>query len=365
MVSIDSMTFLTCATSVHPWLKLQNYGIKTIFSAEISVSIDDQTPEILTWAGNLKTFEVMQFDGKLFDQLTDGSHAIKYFITGLNGLSEGFNRDTIAIRFSSYQSYQAIPYTQDFNDPGFPYDKWTIDNPFSAIPTWERADLGYTKALRIPYFNIPTDYTSSVNLPGLSFKNTDKPVLRFDMACTHNNSVIRKAGYDLIQLAFSLNCGKSWNIIANLSPIDHQSAPDDSTYFIPTGTQWKSMRIEMGFLANKDSVLLQFISSPANGNNMYIRNIHVENAAGIENENMDRQVLVYPVPVHGLLHICTMASESELNLELYNQNGMTICSARHKGTGEAVVDVSNLAPGCYFLRIITSGFTVTRKVLVE
>jgi len=365
MVSIDSMTFLTCAASVHPWLKLQNYGIKTIFSTEIAVSIDDQTPETLAWMGNLKTFEVIQFDGKRFDQLADGSHTIRYIITGLNGLSEGFNKDTISMRFTSCQGYQATPYTQDFSDPGFPYDKWTIENPFAAIPAWERADLGYSKALRIPYFNIPVDYISSVDLPGLSFKNVEKPVLRFDLACTHNNSVIRKAGYDLIQLAYSLNCGKNWNVITNLSEIDNQTAPDDSTYFIPTDTQWKPIRIEMGFLANKDSVLLQFVSNPAYGNNMYIRNIQIENAAATDDQNQEPQVLVYPLPANDLLKINLTALKQESRLVLLNQNGLTVQTAFHKGDGEAVMDVSTLSPGCYFLRIITNDFTILRKVVVN
>jgi hypothetical protein len=364
LLKIDSINPVTCTNSIHPYLKFQNYGAKTIQSAKISVAMDNQTAEILTWTGNLKTFETMQFDGKSFTQVPDGSHTIKYFISELNGSSVGYKRDTINIRFSSIQNYLPIPFEQNFTDPLFPYNKWTINNLYKTIPTWERADLGYTRALRIPFYNIPMDYTSDLYLPGLSFSGNAKPCMRFEVACTHNNSVIRKAGYDMILFSSSVNCGSSWEQLFNLSSIDYQSAPDDSTYFLPTETQWKPVVIDLAKLANKESVMFQITSGPTEGNNMYLRNIRIDNSAGLNDESKVAGIIVYPVPAKDVLHIKFLKPSTRARFELFNQTGLKVLTSDYAGGKEALLGISNLTPGCYFLRIITTDHTVSRKVSI-
>ncbi|MEI7724332.1 MAG: T9SS type A sorting domain-containing protein [Bacteroidota bacterium] len=364
LMKIDSISPVTCTNSIHPYLKFQNYGTKTIQSAKISVAMDNQAAETLTWTGNLKTYGTMQFDGKNFTLVSDGSHTVKYFISELNGSSGGYKRDTINMRFSSIQSYLPVPFAQNFTDPLFPYNKWTIDNPYKTIPTWERADLGITKALRIPYYNIPVDYTSDLYLPGLSFSGNDKPCMRFEVACTHNNSVIRKAGYDLTQFNYSTDCGNTWELMVNLSSIDYQSAPDDSTYFIPTEAQWKPVTIDLPKLANKESVMFKLSSGPTEGNNMYLRNIRFDNSAGINDETIQAGIIVYPVPAKDALHIQFLKSTTMARFELFNQTGLKVLSTDYAGGKEARLGISNLTPGCYFLRIFTTDYTVTRKIFV-
>lgn len=365
LLTIDSTTTITCSNAIHPYLKFQNYGAKTITSAKLSVTLDNQVAETLSWSGNMKTYETVQFDGKNFTQLTDGSHIIKYVISELNGSTQGFRRDTINIRFSSIQNYIPVPYVQDFTDPLFPYNKWTIDNPYKTIPTWERADLGYVKALRIPYYNIPADYKSGLYLPGLSFAGNNKPCMRFDVACTHNNSVIRQAGYDLIQFSYSVNCGNTWELIVNLSSIEYQSAPDDSTYFIPTEAQWKPVVIDLPKLANNASVMFQLFSGPTEGNNMYLRNIRFDNSAGIDDGTKQAEVFIYPVPASDVLHVQFAKPTVGARFELFNQNGSKVLTAYHNNGKEALLGLSNLAPGCYFLRIITKDYTVVRKIFID
>jgi hypothetical protein len=319
----------------------------------------------MTWSGNLKTYETILLDGTIFSQIGDGSHTIRYLITELNGSVTGFKRDTISIRFSSIQSSVMIPYTQDFSEPVFPYDKWTIDNPYPEIPTFERADIGYVKALRIPFFNIPKEYLSALYLPAFSFSSVSMPRLTFDLACTHNNSVIRHAGYDLINICASTDCNKTINILCTISSIDYQSAPDDSTYFIPLENQWKPVSLSLPSLANKDSVLLVFITGPTEGNNMYLRNIQLSNAAGLEEETNRKNFSIYPVPAKDILYIDFLNNFRIAHIELYNQFGIKVIEKDHSGGTKVTLNLRDLSAGCYLLRISTAFETFTKKIIVQ
>ncbi len=364
LVKIDSAKVVTCTNSIHPYLKFQNYGTKTIHSAKISVSMDGQAPEILTWSGELKTYAILQFDGKNFTQVPDGSHTIQYLITELNGSATGFKRDTLSYRFSNIQYALPLPYSQTFTDPLFPYNNWTIDNPYKSIPTWERADLGYAGALRIPYFNIPTDYTSALYIPAMLFSGISGPCMRFEMACTHNNSVIKPTGYDLIEFDYSTDCGVTWELMAQLSELDYQSAPDDSTYFIPTESQWKPVVINVPKVANKPLVMFRLLSSPAAGNNMYLKNIRFDNSAGFNEEIRADGVFIYPVPSRDVIHIIFGVAQMEGRFELYDPTGVKLRTTLFTGGKKASVGIENLIPGCYFLRIITPGSSIIRKIIV-
>ncbi|MEI7895720.1 MAG: T9SS type A sorting domain-containing protein [bacterium] len=365
LLSIDSIMPVTQSKTVHPILQFQNYGTNLITSAKISATIDNLSPVSLTWSGNLKTYDALHFDGNIFSQVTDGSHIIRYLVTELNGQTTGFKQDTISIRFTSDQVPFPVPFTQNFTDPVFPYNKWTINNAYKNVPTWERAELGYANSLRIPYFNILPDYTSELYMPCLSFAGNDKPCMRFDLSCTHNNSVIRQGGYDLIEFDYSLNCGNTWQLMAQISSLDHQTAPDDSTYFIPTETQWKPMYIDLTKIAGRESVLVRLATSPAYGNNMYLRNIRFDNTAGINDEAISPGIHVYPVPATDVLYLKLSRAVNISVIELFDITGAVVLRMANPAGREIAIPIAQVSRGLYFLRILSDGYISVRKVQVE
>jgi hypothetical protein len=110
--------------------------------------------------------------------------------------------------------------------------------------------------------------------------------------------------------------------------------------------------------------MFQLTSGPTEGNNMYLRNIRFDNSAGINDETVQAGIIVYPVPVKDVLHIQFLKTTTGARFELFNQTGLKVLSTDYAGGNETLLWVSNLTPGCYFLRIITTDFSVTRKVSI-
>jgi hypothetical protein len=365
LVAVDSLNFVTCDNYTHLFLKFQNYGLKPVNSARISMNLDNTVFDTLDWNGSLNTYDVLDLDGQVIDMLTDGSHIISYMVIELNGYRAGFRQDTITRRFTVLNSWQSPPFTEDFNRTGFPYDKWTIRNYFPYIETWERADLGYATALRIPFYNIPVDITGTLFLPGLSFTSNDRPCLRFDLACTHNNSVIRKAGYDYLYIDYSTNCGKSFTNIAGISALDHLTAPEDSAYFIPTESQWTPMVVDLSKLSLTDNAIIALTSSSSFGNNMYIKNFRIENSLGINEVSPGGKMTVYPLPAREILFVRFTEAGNNVTLELFNPGGNSVYRMDIRNTTEVKVLLEGFAPGCYLLRAVAEQWTETRKIIIE
>ena len=363
LVAIDSLKYVTCNNYTHLILQFQNYGLKTITSAQIRMSLDNSLVDTIPWTGNAKTYETLKVDGKLLNQLSDGSHTVTYLVTAINGQNSGFRQDTLSRRFTVLNTWQELPFNEDFSRAGFPYNKWTVRNLYPDIQTWERAELGYTNALRIPFFNIPDAYPSTVFFPGLSFTINSGPVLRFDIACTHNNSVIRHAGYDLISLEYSTNCGMSYSTVASISEIDYQSAPDDSAYFIPKQDQWKPVVIDLSKLAFTDNIILAFSSQSTFGNNMYIRNIRLDNSSGIaDGENSDK-ICLYPLPVKDKLFVRIYDQPGKSALMLYNAEGKQLWTGDVQASEVCTIPMSACPPGVYFLNVLSASINSTKKVI--
>ncbi len=365
LVSIDSVSKVGCTDVVHPYLKLQNYGAQSIFSAKIDASVDNSPPQTIDWTGHLTTYDILEFDGTTFTQLSDGSHNFSYLINSINGYTQGFRRDTIRFRVTVAKNWPGLPFTENFEESQFPYNRWTIDNNYPTVPTWERADLDYAKALRIPYYNIDPSYLSSVYLPGLSFAGIVNASLRFDLACIHNNSVLRKGGYDLISVAYSLDCVKTLTSLANISEIENQTAPDDSNYFVPTESQWKPIDIDLSKLSGKENVFLCFQSGPAFGNNMYVKNLRIINTTGVKSDPENLQIHIYPQPAHENLFVKFNLPQEDISLYISDASGRsTRTYSFPNGSIEVALSLTDLPPGCYYLRITTSKFTGMKKVLI-
>jgi hypothetical protein len=188
------------------------------------------------------------------------------------------------------------------------------------------------------------------------------PRLTFGLACTYNNSVIRHAGYGLINICESTNYNQTINILYTISSLDYQSAPYDSTYFVPAENQWKPLSLSLPSLVNQDSVLLVFITGPIEGNNMYLLNIQLINAAGLEEEDNRKNINIYPVPAKDILYIDFLNSFRIAHIELYNQFVIKVIEKDHSGGTKTALNLLELLTGCYFLRSLRPSILSRKKI---
>ena len=109
---------------------------------------------------------------------------------------------------------------------------------------------------------------------------------------------------------------------------------------------------------DKDGNELDFELETENATLMIIRDI----VAG-EKANLDNQIQVYPNPVTDFLFIDLDKTEGEI-LEMYNILGQPVRRKAMKGSKERL-NVSDIPPGIYLIRIETSDGILTKQIHVE
>ncbi len=84
-------------------------------------------------------------------------------------------------------------------------------------------------------------------------------------------------------------------------------------------------------------------------------------------ENVEEDVFVYPNPASDkfIIHDSQFTMGAAATITVYNMLGMAVQSEVRNQESEIVVNVQGLRSGIYFLKIITSSSTITKKIIIQ
>jgi len=119
----------------------------------------------------------------------------------------------------------------------------------------------------------------------------------------------------------------------------------------PTRTTTYSLTATRGGITNTDSVT-----------------VTVENCTNTITENdLNKNIKVYPNPTSGILNVNVVGSNNEFNLQLINLNGRIIYSDKvnsSQGGMSKQIDLSRFAKGVYFVRLFNSNQNSNKKIIL-
>jgi hypothetical protein len=259
------------------------------------------------------------------------------------------------------------PVTEDFENPVFPPPTWVIENDDGGI-TWERttqsAKTG-TASMVIKNFNYSstgtTDKFVSSVITGIA--NFDTLFVSFDYAYALGNSTSLS---DTLELQVTTDCGQTFTTVWKNWGTGLQTTIDQSSGgFVPTANGWKNVTLNLFKQVGTNDFQLYFIDKGNKQNNVYIDNI---NLYGITVPERLRQqgYLIYPNPFHQQFFIRNY--EVPVNLQsahIYNSVGQLIWSQTYNGNAytQMPVDLGNVEPGVYFIKLQYSDKSVVQKIV--
>lgn len=137
---------------------------------------------------------------------------------------------------------------------------------------------------------------------------------------------------------------------------------------IGTHTSWTRFSAPISYLNNNAVAVASFLANSSWGNSnigqavvgsiMYLDDVELVFATGIDEQALNTQVSLFPNPSNGVLHISNN-SGSELRFELMDITGKTV-QRTQVGMDNTMVNVDQLAPGMYLYRLSDSNGTATR-----
>lgn len=367
MLSSALNTSLASCDSVTPTFRIGNVGTTTLTSATITLKVDGVTQKTFTWTGSLATYGNTTFTGVKVGSSVPGSHTITCEVSNPNGVADptATNNSTTA-NFIIYPSIGGALTVQSFEASGMPA-AWSISNGGDAL-TWENATTGYSssKSIKLMWYNIPSGDVDIVTLEPMSFLTGTGHTMTFDVAYRQYSSE-----NDNLKVEVSTNCGTTWATAYNKSGATLSTMAASTTSFTPTAaSNWRNETVNLSAYAGQSNVLVRFKGTSAYGNNIYVDNINVAAAVGVEENSLVTGVNVYPNPMANNASVdFNLTAENTVSIVLVNTVGQLVQSENLGNMSTGIhtyqLDASSLSNGLYFLNITVGNNTITKKVSIN
>lgn len=333
-----------CNASATPKIKLQNVGIQNLTSASFEITCNGQTTTH-NWTGNLAQYDVANVTLPQFNINANGSVTYTVTITEVNGVPDA---DAAMNSYSKVFNVQAngseTPINENFSN-GIPSD-WSMDNDLL---------YDYQGSVYFNAYSLDNGVSESLYLPMMNISAINTPALKFDLAHARYSS----SSKEKLQVKVSTDCGSTWSTVYNKTDPDLATAGISTSQFIPNASQWRTETIDLSGISNRENVIVKFVFTSGYGNIVWIDNVKIVNATGIE-EITEGEINIYPNPATSTLRISS--SEMINEVAIYNLQGQLIQT--ENGNVQSL-NISNLAPGSYIARIVTENGITNKRFIKE
>lgn len=271
--------------------------------------------------------------------------------------STGFEGDAIPTGFIVLdKNGQYVP------DPAFNAETWFTHSEsgikaqggssYTCIAPCQNMDVGKTTVITFPYVNAPA-----------GAKAVD-----FYYSYAQRGTVTG----DKLELVYSTDCGQNWTSVWNKADADLAggNAPTAaSSLYLPSAeSNWKFASVDIS--AVNGNALVGFRAVSGGGNLMYIDNVMIRTGTptGIEELVSGGNATVYPNPASDLLNVeLNMVKSAKVTFNIVNVVGQQVGQPMVKtlATGQNITKLStnDLAPGIYFLNIVTESGNLQQKFI--
>jgi hypothetical protein len=302
--------------------------------------------ETVDWTGNLAQYETATVTLPAVTGTENGNQTFTVEIVSVNGQTdEGNTLNTHSETFMAQVTAQAETATQEFSGS-------TVSSPWSLDDQTDDYCYIYEGALVFNAYSISNGGRADLYSPLLNFSNHTTPSVSFDLCYKRYNN----NSNDKLQIMVSTDCGSTWTTVFDKAGANLATGANTTSNYIADAYETQS--IDLSQFAGQEKVIVKFAFTSNYGNNIWIDNIYVGNNTGVEENNAEFNI--YPNPVHSTLNIAT--DEVIESVEIYNMQGQLLMVERDNMNA---INVSSLAAGNYFARIMTANGTSTQRFTKE
>jgi PKD repeat protein len=296
-----------------------------------------------------------------------GKFDVTLIVTSANG-TDTLTRSEVVNVISAVSSNQA-PYSEGFENLVIANSDWQIENP-NLNNTWTINNLAAATgsySIRLQNNSGSTDGSVDALIsPSFSTLGQSGISLSFKMAfapkVTSDSSIFR--------VYVSTNCGRTWVLRYNKASTNiHTATPNFAGNWAPTlASQWSTQTIALTPYGNQSNVRLKFEFTNDKGNNLYLDDINITAAVGINDINSSQYNLqVYPNPASQNLNIALEPQRNaDITIELTDLAGRSVYSydAGKVAAGEFHHAIENKGfNGMYILRVRAGEDSMQKPVI--
>ena len=263
----------------------------------------------------------------------------------------------------------ALPISEGFENTILPNSDWFIENsggPGFAITS--QAAFSGSKSLKLNNSagsNLDKDaFVSST----IDLENITAASLTFKYAFAK----ISPSNSDFLQIFASSNCGESWAVRKSISSSQLATVNNTASNYTPGPGDWETVTISNFSSAYQvNNLRIKFLFTSGGGNDLYIDDINLTGPVGLQDNETIYDFFVFPNPANSIANVQFLLpkSQQQMNIQLHNIIGEQVKNIfsgnLSSGQHNLSIDVSDLAPGVYFVTISNPTRKVVQRFVVE
>jgi len=309
---------------------------------------------------------------------TTGSHVLTVFSTSPNGTADLSPGNDTVRKIVTIAPIIDAPVTEGFESTTFPPANWSIQNP-DGLLTWERttstAKTG-TGSMVIRNYDYPTSNTEDkFSSPVIKYEAAvDSFFVSFDYAYSQGAQYPGSTNLplDTLEVQITQDCGQTFTTVwkkwgETLQTIGDPNFPNTSFFTPNNNNQWRSINIYLSPVIGNKDFQVYFDAKSNHQNNLYLDNINIYPKI-LPKRLKDQGYLLYPSPFKNLFIIRNYRVPTTLqSIGIYNSVGQLVWTKDLNGTGytEMTVDLGNLAPGVYIVKLKYLEKTVVERIVKQ
>lgn len=263
-------------------------------------------------------------------------------------------------------------YDEFFENEGQFDSLWSVDNT-SGGREWEltnSAAFSGVNSVYIKNYINGLDLTDNLISPSYDMSAVNQPILNLKVAYARRDVT----SLDYLRIHYSYDCGTTWNFITVLTGTLLESVGDfrTSEFFPASGHEWRDFSFKLSqSIKDQTNVRFRFEFTSGGGNNIFIDDVSVTSATGINDFETNNSVKIYPNPAESMLFVDLSGHNSDVKaLEIFDIAGRKISMDEMSKTminqDKYQLDVSNLVPGIYYLQVVdASNQRMVKKFVVN
>ncbi|QHI37960.1 hypothetical protein IMCC3317_33430 [Kordia antarctica] len=287
-----------------------------------------------------------------------GTHTVTLTVTNAAGISDS---DTITVNVEALTNTEL---EEDF-EVAFVPDGWTQEATGNISWAYENTVGGFGLSTNSMFVNnyvtsqvgLHCDIIAPLNMLNLTAGDA---TLTFDVAYA-----LYSAAYpDALEILISDDCGTTWTSVYNKVGSNLATAPNTTSQFVPTATQWRQESIDLSSYIGNENVQVKFRNINAYGQALYVDNINLGTTLGV-NDVASEALTFYPNPVKNNASVFLKSTKnSAIKFSLYNIQGKLIGTVFTQTNKAIPTQQWSLSAGVYLYNIRSNDKIKKGKLIV-
>lgn len=351
------------SVSIMPTIKIKNFGQDTIHTLTINYTVDGGSNNTYQLSGVLLIPGTSTNVNLPSITVSPGNHTLSATSSNPNGFADdNITNDNKTTTLLVNSIGGVLPLVEGFAASLVPPANWTVNDPTLLLTANDSTGgFGNSSTCLEAYCSNSNVITYLIS-PAIDLSNAISPTfIDFSIAYA---TLYSSSDDDSLYVEISTDCGNTYYPVYAKGGASLVTAPQTQDQnFRPANNQWRAESVNIDQYIGHTGTFVRFKFVPKYIGLLFIDDINIHNGSNsIQSYKGLQQITIYPNPAHDQLTIAGLPTNENVTITVFNALGQKVFESL---TTKNKIDLQNLKPGAYTVKIGTSKEVVAKKFIKQ